>query len=177
MKPIAVMTILFFLGCNLPVMADSAIEEIRREYKAIKISLSSLKHKTIDLDDYSADGGGAKAYFDKKGVIRFIRAEFYGESGKVFEEYFYKGGTLVFVYREDHNYNVPYYVEKGKSTPGFDPKKTTIIENRYYFNNKKMIRWLDKNKKPVFSESKAYKEKGIEVIEFSNKLVNKLQIL
>ena len=180
MKQIAAITILLFLGYNSVVMADSVVKEIRKEYKTIKNSLSSLKHKTIELNDYSADGGGAKAYFDKKGIIRFIRAEFYGESGKVFEEYFYKDRALIFVFREEHHYNVPYYVKeeitKDGGTPGFDPKKTTIIENRYYFHNKKMVRWLDKNKKQVSSGSKEYKEKGKDIIEFSNKLVNKFQL-
>lgn len=38
---------------------------------------------------------------------------------------------------------------KATGVEPFDPTKTTTTENRYYFKNNQLIRWLDQHKDPL----------------------------
>lgn len=165
---------------SLPLQADEpVISQIRKEYQAIRDTLPTLRKQAIELSGYSADGGAATAYRDGKNNIRLIRVELYGESGKEFEEYYYRNGMLIFAFYESHQYNVPYYVteETAKDAGGvaFDPKKTLVTEGRYYFDKGKMIRWLNEEKKEVGISTKEFKDAGTDVLKFSNELLDKFK--
>lgn len=160
-------------------MADNnEITHIRNEYKKIHDAISTFKTIRVELNDYSTDGGGAIAYTDNNNHIRLIKVEFYGESGKIFEEYYYENQLLIFVFQERHKYNVPYYVtpEIAKDAGGvyFDPKKTKVTEDRYYFKAGKMIRWLDNSKSEVDINSQEFHETEKAVLEFSNEVYKKI---
>lgn len=154
---------------------DPRISDIRKEYQTIRNAVSSLHQETVELDGYSTEGGVAKAFRDTKGGIRLIRVELYGESGKVFEEYYYRDGLLIFVFYEHHRYNVPFNVSpevaKEMGIEPFDPKKTKLTEDRYYFANGTMIKWLDEEKKDVEIKSKEFRDAAKEVIDFSNEML------
>jgi len=153
---------------------DSAILEIRKEYKNIRDALPSLKKAQLELSGYSAEGGRATAYSDSRKDIRLIRVELYGESGKMFEEFYYRNGSLIFAFYESHRYNVPFYVtpEVAKDAGGvaFDPKKTEITEDRYYFENGRMLRWIDENKRDVGTTSQEFRDSEKAILRFSNEL-------
>src|SRR2546428_5778742 len=91
-RALIAMLALFFAG-SLPA-DESAISQIRKEYKNIRDALPLLNKTEIELSGYSAEGGKATAYRDSKKNIRLIRVELYGESGKVFEEFYYQNGSL-----------------------------------------------------------------------------------
>ena len=158
---------------------ESTISQIQNKYKTIRKELPTLSKEEIDLSGYSAEGGTATAYHDGKGNTRLIRAELYGESGKFFEEFYYLNGLLFFAFYENHRYNVPYYVtpEITGETEGnyFDPNKTKVLENRYYFNKGKMVRWLNENKSEVNINTKEFKEAETDVTNFSNELLVKFK--
>jgi len=179
MKIYLFIAISFILGGNCFASEDAIILQIRQEYKSIRAALPKLAVKSVYLEDYSAEGGEAKAYSNASGTIRFIRAEFYGESGKVFEEYYYKDGALIFVFKQRHQYNVPFYVtaEKAKEigTEPFDPKKTQILEGRYYFHDSKMIRWIDDKKSRMDIKSKIFKDSEREVVKFTKEIKAKFK--
>jgi len=143
--------------------ADSRISDIRKEYQAIRNTLSTLHQETVELTGYSTEGGEVKAFRDAKESIRLIRVELYGESesGKVFEEYYYRNGLLFFVFYEHHRYNVPFNVSQETAKEigigPFDPKKTKITEDRYYFDNGTM------------------RDAAKEVIDFSNEMLAKFK--
>lgn len=161
------------------IATDSPILQIRKEYQSIRNALSTFKEETVELSGYSTEGGVAKAYRDSKGYIRLIRAERCFESGKLNEEYYYQKGGLIFVFYEYHRYNVPFNVTpevaKEIGSEPFDPRKTRIREERYYFNTGKMIRWLDEEKKEVDVKSKDFKEAEKEIMNFSNELIGKFK--
>lgn len=171
------LTLLVFCFAAAPI--DRQIADIRREYQAIKSALATCKVSSVELDGYSTDGGEAKAYTDKAGNIRLIKVVLYGESGKVFEEYYYRNGTLFFAFYEHHRYNLPFNVSeetaKEMGVKPFDPKKTRITEDRYYFENGVMIKWLDEEKKEVPSQSKEFLESAKEVTDLSNEMLAKFK--
>jgi len=169
----------FLLIGTCQASTDVIISKIRHEYKSIREALPTLAVESIELNDYSAEGGVGTAYRDATGHIRFILAKFYGESGKVFDEYYFKGGRLFFVYSERHKYNVPFYVTpedaKELGVEPFDPKKTGILENRYYFHEMKLIRWIDENRKNVDVTADAFKAAEKEVIKFMKEIMEKFE--
>lgn len=155
------------------IRADDAwVLEIRQEYKSIREASPSLARTEIEVSDYSTEGGKATSYSDKQGTIRLIKVELDGESGKVLEEFYYRKGALIFVFRENHRYNVPYYVtaESGGGV-AFDPKKTKITEDRFYFVKGRMLRWIDENGAEVKAGAKAFKDSERDITRFSRELL------
>lgn len=162
-----------------PIWAEEpAISQIRNEYQAIRNSLPTLKVESAEASEPSTEGGEVKAYRDDKGNIRMIRMELYFESGKEVEEYYYHNNQLIFALYEEHKYNVPMNIspetakEIGQS---FDPKKTKVTANRYYFNNSKMIRWLDSEKKEMNKASRDFHDAEKSVLNSSTNLRSKFK--
>jgi hypothetical protein len=62
---------------------------------------------------------------------------------------------------------------KEVGSESFDPKKTKITENRYYFLNGKMIRWLDEAKKQIDTRTTEFEKAETEILDFSNQLIAK----
>jgi hypothetical protein len=142
-----------------PFAASAQVEEsiasIRQHYAQINRSASKYKKVKKDLSGFSTEGGQMIAYFDGPNIMK-IAATFYGESGKASEEYYYWDGKLIFVLRTDYRYNKPL---SGKVV------KTT--ESRFYFNDDKLIRWIDESGKQIASDTSEYAEKQKEYLENS----------
>jgi hypothetical protein len=179
MKTSLTLAILVVLALPPAVIADSPISEIRSEYQAIRNALPKLRVEQLELSGYSTEGGVAKAYRDPTGAIRFLRVDRYFESGRLLQECYFKDGILIFTYQEEHHYNVPFNVTpqtaKELGIESFDPKKTRIVGNRYYFKNRKMIHWLDEEKKEVNPTSKEFLQKEKETLEFVDEILVKFK--
>jgi uncharacterized protein YxeA len=115
--------------------AEGQIQSIRQEYAKINRGLRKYRKVRKDLDGFSAEGGELVAYFQGPNIVK-IAATFYGESGKALEEYYYRDGKLIFVFRKDFRYNRP-----------LSGKVVSTAENRFYFDNETLIRWIDENGK------------------------------
>ena len=149
----------FIIVCSLFVTAsiqaaDSAVEEkvktIRARYAEIEGSLKSCKEVKRDLPGESAEGGELTAYF-KDSSLRKLSAEFFGETGKALEEYYFWENQLIFVFRVTSHYTKP--------MSGVVKTKT---EERFYFADGKMIQWLDPQRKDVIaSADKAARERDL----------------
>ena len=135
--------------------AEESIASIRQHYAQINRSAAKYKKVKKELSGFSAEGGVLVAYFDGSAIMK-IAATFYGESGKAAEEYYYWGGKLIFVLRTDSRYNKPL---SGKVV------KTTV--DRFYFNDDKLIRWIDENGKQVASDTSEYADKQKEYLDSS----------
>jgi len=179
MKTLVLTGAAVFIFCVSIASADPRIADIRKEYQTVRGALSAYTQEAVELDGYSTEGGTAKAFRDAKGNIRLIRVELCGESGKVFEEYYYRNGLLLFAFYEHHRYNVPFNVSKETAKElgiePFDPKKTKITEDRYYFDKGTMIKWLDEEKKDVEIKSKEFRDAAKEVIDLSNEMLAKFK--
>jgi hypothetical protein len=173
----ALLFALLFAGAALA--EDPAVLRIRKEYQSILSALPRLKAESFELTGYSTEGGEAKAFRDRNGDIRLIKVELFFESGKVLEEFYYEKGALIFAFYQSHRYNAPFYVtpETAKEIGGvsFDPKKTTVTEDRYYFDKGSMIRWLNEDKVAVKPENKDFKDAEKEILETSNEMLSKFK--
>ena len=76
----------------------------------------------------------------------------YGEMGSTLEEYYYSDSKLIFVFEKVSHYNKP-----------MSGKVVRTVENRYYFDNENLIRWIDEKGKQseVSSEQARTRQKDL----------------
>jgi hypothetical protein len=150
---------LFMMVCVLAVgssvrATDSSVEEkvksIRAKYAAIEKQLKDCRQVKRDLPDESAEGGELIAYL-KDSSLRKLSARLFGETGKVLEEFFFADGQVIFVFRGETRYTEP--------NSGVVKSKT---EQRFYFADGKLIRWLNPDNKDVTGDpAKAEREREL----------------
>jgi len=121
--------------------ADPSVEEkiktIRAHYSEIEGSLKNCKQVKRDLPEESTEGGELTAYL-KNSSVRKLSAKFFGEMGRTVMEYYFWDNQLIFVLRVESRYT--------KILSGVVKSKT---EERFYFADGSLIRWLDAQNKDV----------------------------
>ena len=135
--------------------AVDAIETIRSHYATINKKLSRYRKVKKELSGMSAEGGALEAYLEGDS-IRKIVATHYGEMGKAVEEFYYWDDQLIFVFRRDSQYDKP-----------LSGKIVSNKENRFYFKDNQLIRWVGENGKQITSKQPEYGEKQREYLESS----------
>lgn len=164
--------IVFSLGNLFSQNTDTLINDIRIKYKTINDSLSTYSKVFNEEWDYASEGTDGYAFYDNND-LKLIKVGLYGETGRKELEYYFHNDVLFFAFVTDYSYNRPIYYTGEDVTEGdeaFDPNKTVKNENRYYFFENKMIRWLDSKKNQVPSSKPGYKEKGEGIFEHAELL-------
>ncbi|HEY8421370.1 MAG TPA: hypothetical protein VIL05_06495 [Thermoclostridium sp.] len=108
-----------------------------------------------DLEGQSTEGGTIQKYYDGNNLRKAVLI-YYGENGKATYEYYFLEGQLFFCFERVEEYKRPIYADS-KSKAG------KVSENRYYFHNLSLIRWIDANGK-IVSKS-MYSDKKKEIFE------------
>jgi hypothetical protein len=139
--------------------AADAIASIKAQYAAINKNINRYRKVDKDLPGYSSEGGSLIAYFDGNSIKR-IDAQFYGEMGLANEEYYYSNGRLIFVFRKESAYDRP-----------LSGNVVSTKENRFYFSDASLIRWIDENGKQVPSSNSDYRKKQTEYLSYSKEFV------
>lgn len=149
----------FIIACFLFAVvsaraADSSVEEkvktIRAHYSEVEGSLKNCKQVKRDLPEESTEGGELTAYL-KDSSVRKLSAKFFGEMGRTVYEYYFWDNQLIFVLRVESRYT--------KILSGVVKSKT---EERFYFADGSLIRWLDaQNKDVTASPDKAARERDL----------------
>ena len=116
--------------------ARDEVPLIRRRYAEIKRRLGRLRRVERDLAGLSAEGGRLVAFFDGD-ELKALHATFYGETGRALEEYYFDGGRLFFAYTKESRYDKPF------------GRVVAAPENRFYFRDGRLVRWLDPRGRPV----------------------------
>jgi hypothetical protein len=99
--------------------------------------------------------------FSQNGTLRKIEVEVLGEHGSGNHEYYLENGLPLFVY----------VVTK---TQDFNGKVTDRYEDRYYFRNGVLFKWLDFEKKPVDPTSGEFQQEGQYFSENTQKFIRSL---
>lgn len=150
MRPILLCLFVLISPWSFSQLLDERIKEIRAEYA--KVNSEVLVATVKDIEDQSTEGGELKVFRNTTGV-RKIEATYYGETGKIVEEYYVKEGKLFFSFIRRYVYNRPIYYDAETAaemgdTEAFDESKTVVKEYRYYFSSEeKLIRYIDDQKK------------------------------
>lgn len=144
MKRISVVVVIVLFGVLASSEANAQgpkgpdpIQAIRQQYAAINRSAAKYKKVKKELLGFSAEGGELVAYLSGPSIVK-ISATFYGEMGRATDEFYYSNDKLIFVFRRQSYYRAP-----------LSGKVVRTTENRYYFKDDKLIRWIGEDGKQV----------------------------
>lgn len=168
MKPLRTLLVAFPLAFVFLVSNENAfavtspqaadpIAAIRQQYTAINKRAPRLRKVKKELSGFSTEGGELVAYFEGRAVVKMV-ATYYGETGRTVEEFYYRDAKLIFAFRKVLNYDRP-----------LSGKVVSTSEERFYFNNDQLIRWIDQDKKQVEANNPDYAGKQAEYLEYSSK--------
>lgn len=135
--------------------ATDPLLSIRREYASINSNLAKYKVVRKKLSGFSAEGGELVAHLDGRSIMK-IAATFYGEMGRTREEYYYSDSHLIFVFSKQFSNARP-----------LSGKVVRTKENRFYFNNDKLIKWINEDGKDSSAVNTEYAEKQDEYLKSS----------
>jgi hypothetical protein len=118
------------------------LKPIRENFKRINSIAKWTSTDTIELEE-STEGGEAIFYYSN-GNLEKIIARHYGETFQQLTEYYLLNGQLSFVFDKTLKYNRPITydsasMKENKDDQTFDMKKSTIEEDRSYFEKGKLI--------------------------------------
>ena len=145
-------------SANSPREKES-ITSIRERYAAVNKNLAKYRVVKKELSGFSTEGGELVAYFDGASVAK-LAANHLGETGRSLEEFYYRGGELVFVFYRRETYDAPMSGKVSKTT-----------EERFYFADGRLIRWLDGRGRAVASGRGEYREAQARYLDSSRRFV------
>jgi len=131
------------------------IPAIRKQYAEINKRAARYRKVKKQLSGYSLEGGELVAYLDRGTIVKIV-ARHYGEGGNTVVEHYYRNGQLIFVFERISHYDRP-----------MSGKAIRTIDNRYYFQDHNLTRWIDENGNSV-SQNAVYRLKESELLEHSN---------
>jgi hypothetical protein len=143
---------------------DGILQNIRHKYAEINSNLGNYKHVTKTRDDGEGEGGDVVTYLYKDSVKLIVETN-YWENGKEKIEYYCDKNEVIFIYDMKYKYKVPMY------DSSFKFSDSILEENRYYFNHRKMIKWIDEKKKDISVKSHEFIEREEVQLEGSSILM------
>lgn len=146
------------------ILDDTAkiIEQIRAQYKNANANQIRYRLLERDLMGETTEGGFMAAYIDQQDTRKVVTT-YYGETGKVITEYYFNDSNLFFSFVKEFRYNKPI------DQPG--SKVASVKEDRHYFYNNKMIRWLQGNV-PQKANTVTYKNEAINSLSQAKKVLS-----
>lgn len=144
-----------FLIC-LSTIAQSIDENkiilsIRKEFTTINAGEKKYKVQESEVEGLSAEGASIKKYYEGE-VLKKAILKLFGSTGKTVWEYYFAGGKLIFCYEKTDTYEK--HANEGAS------KVVSTVEDRYYFHDHKLIRWVH-GKKMMDSSQFSQREQEI----------------
>ena len=136
-----------------------SISSIRARYAAINKNLARYRVVKKELSGFSTEGGELVAYFDGPSVVK-MAATHLGETGRSVEEFYYRDGKLFFVFRRRETYDEP-----------MSGKVSKTAEDRFYFDDGRLIRWLDPRGRAVAPGRGEYREAQALYLDSSQRFV------
>jgi hypothetical protein len=137
---------------------EGSIAWIRDKYAEINRSSKGYRLITKTVSGVSTEGGQLVAFLDGPAVQK-INFTAFGETGRTLAEYYFWDGQLIFAFIVDERYDSIF----GK----VDRKR----ENRHYFFNRRMIMWLNEERREVVPASPEYAAAAKQVLKNADSCV------
>lgn len=145
--------LLTFVFIQLGFSLSDPIKEIRQRYSAVHNSINEYKklknndinvYKDLNPIRYSFESTTVfrlgmidlERFYDKDNLRKTV-VKFEGDRGDLVSEYYYWQDSVFFVFKRRIDYGKP------KWSSNIDLNKIEIKEDRYYFHNDSLIRWVD----------------------------------
>jgi len=154
---------------------ESMILRIREIYADTNSNIGKYTKIEEDIVGESAEWGVA-VYYKDWDIYKKIVTTYFWEMGKsIYELYFDLDGWLVFVFEQNYDYNRPIYQDAEMALEfwdeAFDFDKSIISENRYYYFENTLIKWIDNDKKEIDVRSDKFLEKQWYFVKYSQELI------
>ena len=127
---------------------DNVTDIIDALVNSIEENLETATRTEVDDHGKSAEGG-VIVYSSFEDSVKKMEATYFGETGKMSLAFYYDNeGQLIFIHQENHSYNRPITWDEETAAEFnddqvFDPEKTTIIANDFYFDPSNALHaWL-----------------------------------
>jgi len=119
---------------------------VRAKVNAINAHIED--YKKVEKETYeSTEGGVSVAFFNKHDLVK-INATFYGETGKSVVEYYFENDKPLFIFEKQYSYYKPISIEPTRIR--------STQENRLYYENGMLMRWIDDRHKEVPTSTKSF---------------------
>lgn len=148
------------LAAFAPQETAKQIQSIRQSYAAINRKQALYRKVKRELSGFSTEGGELTAYFEGQNIVKML-AIYYGEMGRTQEEYYFREGKLIFVLGTEKRYNRP-----------LTGKVVSTKLSRFYFDNDKLIRWIDPSGKLMAGDSAEYQQQEKDYVETAKKFTD-----
>ena len=158
---------------------SSSIKNITNEVVKINYNLDNFEKEDFDSYEFATEGTSGNIFFENN-EIRKMHLEYFGETGKLIEDYYLKNGDLILIQQENYIYNAPIFVDSTMAIElgyqeGFNPDLTNIIEDKFYFNNNKMVGWIDSKLKSINPVSDTFETKESVLLKHYNIILEKVK--
>lgn len=135
------------------------VRTIRQRFTTINQEIRRYRKVKKELSGFSAEGGELVAYLDGRAIVKIV-ATYYGETGRTLEEYYYWNGGLIFVLRKELTYDKP-----------LSGKVVRTREDRFYFENRRLIKWIDQEAKQISSADPEFSKQQQEYLDSSEQFL------
>lgn len=175
-----ILILLAFYSSIATSQPKSKIDLIRKDYYSLKELQPRLKKKSSIEFGYSTEGAEIVYFFNDNNEVLIVEAEFLGETGKAGHEYYFKNDSLFFLFVKREFYNAPILTSRMSENEleengmeKLDFSKSRFSEDRYYFYDGELIRWLDNNRNSVPDTRKEFVKAAKHHLKFSREFLNK----
>ncbi len=154
-----------FISCKDKKPAD-IVADVNAKYKKINDKLGDYTLKTVD--DISHPGGGTINGYYRDDEVKKMIGEHYSDTTRTFTEYYFDDGMLIYVKEQNFVYNRPItYTEEVAKAKGdsvwYDDKLTKMELSRFYFDDNKLIKWIDTDNTEVRNQLPEFIDKESEL--------------
>lgn len=133
-------TLLLLIGVPAMAQTDSVLKHIREQYQTVNTHIGQYRKTEVNMEGISTEGAILEGYYAGD-TLKLLVYDVYGEMRRWRLEIYYEAEKPLFFYRRVYRYAVPMY----DST--FAASQVAVDEDRAYFKDDKMVRWIDdKNK-------------------------------
>jgi hypothetical protein len=115
-------------GQNINIDTASEIAAIKKQINLINNRIPVYRKIVKDDMGQSAEGGQVTAYYDGKN-LKEITANYYGETGRVTQQYYFSHSKLIYCYGISYNYKMPMNIVKHVKI------KSSEVSQFYFYNN------------------------------------------
>jgi hypothetical protein len=156
------LTSFILINCLLTFPGENKlILDIRKKFNTVESNIKTYKIRECEMEE--GDPSTLKGYYQGSELMK-IYYQTGDNMGNSEESYYFWKGKLFFAYIVTVcNIQVP-----GNSC------KSPGTEDRYYFHNSKLIRWIDSDRKKIRGENPLFKRKENRLLNLAGEYKKKL---
>jgi len=136
---------------------EAIVARIRQHVQRIEALRPAARHR-IELEGFSLEGGEARVFMEGGGVAK-IAVTHLGESGRTLETLYFRGPSLIFVFRRSMRYD------------RLHGRVQSTEEDRFYFDRNRMVRWVGGGGKLVPRSNARYAEQEADNLRFAARVL------